>query len=405
MPASRSRFAGHRARAAACLLLGALVFAGCEGRLRSNPLDPKNPETGGGPTGFAAIAGYGEVTLRWNPAAGSYQLAGFLLERRHGTNPFVPLSPILPMSASGYDDTAVTNDLDYDYRLSYVQPNGSVSGTPAEQTARPGQEIAWVADPGADEVIRMSPDGRARVLTLDNVPAVNHLSVQLSDGRVWATEPIDGRVRIWSVAGVPLSSFGGLDEPNAIAVDPGSLTAWICEETGLRARRWTQDGVEQAVVPGLTLPTDAAITPGGGAWLVDEGQGRLLRVNAAGAVLDTVDVGPDPRRLAVDTLDGSVWVSRTTAGEVVHISAAGAILSRTPGCEGAYGIDIDEFRNQVGVSRPRGLSVVDRTGECWVVAIQSHELVRIAPDGAIESRYAGFSAPFDVRVDPGPRPN
>ena len=427
MPASRSPFAGLRR--AALLTCALVALAGCQSRLRSNPLDPANPSTGGGPTNFQALAGYGIVNLKWTASPGSSQLAGFLLERRrHGPNAYIALGPVLPLTAAGFDDATVTNDLDYDYRLSYVQPDGGISGTPVERQARPGQEIAWVADPGADEVVRITPDGRARVFSRGPVSSVNRLSVQLSGGEVWATAPIDGRVRIWSVDGAPLNSFNGLAEPNAIAVDPTSLTAWICEELGPRARRWTATGIAQATVAGVGNPTDVAITPGGGAWIVDQLKGQLLRVNSAGTPLDTVDVGSDPRRLAVDTLDGSVWVSRTTANEVVHVSASGTILSRTPSLAGAYAIDIDEFRNQVwvsldganavqvlarndgspnfrvtGLQHPRGLSVVDRTGECWVVAIQSHELVRIGSAGAIESRFDGFSAPFDVRVDPGPR--
>jgi DNA-binding beta-propeller fold protein YncE len=433
MPASRSLSAFRKRAALLACALGVVfalgTLAGCQNRLRSNPLDPENPSTGGGPVNFQALAGYSTVALTWTASPGSTQLAGFLLERRrHGPNTYVALGPLLPLSASSFDDATVTNDFDYDYRLSYVLPDGGISGTPVEREARPGQEIAWVADPGTDEIVRVTPDGRGRVFARGPVTAVNRLSVQLSGGEVWATAPIDGRVRVWSVNGAPLNSFNGLSEPNAIAVDPGTLTAWICEELGPRVRRWTQPGVSQATVSGVGLPTDVAITPGGGAWIVDQLKGRLLRVNAAGTPLDTVDVGSDPRRLAVDTLDGSVWVSRTTANEVVHVSASGNILSRTPGLPGAYAIDIDEFRNQVwisldganavqvlarndgspnfrvsGLAHPRGLSVVDRTGECWVVAIQTHELVRISSAGAIASRFNAFSAPFDVRVDPGPR--
>ena len=121
-------------------------------------------------------------------------------------------------------------------------------------------------------------------------------------------------------------------------------------------------------------------------------------------------------------------MSRISAGEVLHISAAGDILARVTGLEAPYAIDVDEFRNQVwvglddanavqvlarsdgarrfrvnGILRPRGLTVVDRTGECWVIAIAAHELVRINSTGVIESRNGNFSAPFDIRVDPGPR--
>jgi streptogramin lyase len=429
------RFAGSRRPALAAVVAPGVALAlvllalGCESRLRSNPLDPLNPSTGGGPTGFLAEAGFGEVVLAWRPAPGSAQLAGFRLERKvNGPDPFVQLGPLLPLTASGYDDNTVSDDVDYVYRLSFVLPSGQVSGTSPERFARPGQEIGWVADPGSDEVVRVTPDARARVLTIPDVTAVNRISIQLSGGQVWATEPLDGRVRVWSVNGSPLSSFNGLSQPNAIVVDPASLTAWICEEFGSQVRRWSSAGVVQSSTGGLGLPTDVAVRAGGGAWIVDQQRGRLIRVDGSGNAVDTVDVGSDPRRLAIDALDGSVWVSRFTAGEVVHVSASGTIVARVPGLEGPYALDVDEFRNQVwvgldganavqvldrtdgsrkfrvgGVARPRGLVLADRTGECWVIAIQSHELIRIAADGTVASRNNGFTAPFDVRVDPGPR--
>jgi DNA-binding beta-propeller fold protein YncE len=254
------------------------------------------------------------------------------------------------------------------------------------------------------------------------------VSVQLADGSIWATEPLDGRVRVWRLDGTPIASFNGLEGPNALAADPASQTTWICEESGLRARRWTLSGVAQATTPSLGLPTDVAVRVGSGAWVLDNGRGLLLKVDAGGAIVDTTDVGSDPRRLAVDGLDGSVWVSRLNAGEVLHVAADGTILARAEGLEQPYALDVDEFRNQVwvgldgqdavqvlarsdasrkfrvlGVPRPRGLSVADRTGECFVVAIASHELVRINSLGVVESRYNGLSAPYDVRVDPGPR--
>jgi hypothetical protein len=424
MPALRSRCAS---RSAALLL--ALALTGCEGRLRSNPLDPENPTTGGGPTGFVAIAGNAVVHLSWTAAPSGTDIQGFLLERKErGPDPFVQVTDILPPSVRGYDDGAVVNDLDYQYRLSYVLRSGAVTGVSTSREARPGPEVVWVADPGFDAIIRMTPDARTSVFTIPDVRAVNRVSVQLADGSIWATEPLDGRVRVWSLDGTPIASFNGLGGPNALAADPASQTTWICEENGPRARRWTLNGVAQATTPSIGLPTDVAVRVGSGAWVLDNGRGLLLKVDAGGAIVDTTDVGSDPRRLAVDGLDGSVWVSRLNAGEVLHVAADGTIIARAEGLEQPYALDVDEFRNQVwvgldgqdavqvlarsdasrkfrvlGVPRPRGLSVADRTGECFVVAIASHELVRINSLGVIESRYNGLSAPYDVRVDPGPR--
>ena len=44
-------------RRVAALLTVALLAAGCSERARLNPFDPANPDTGGQPAGFVAIAG------------------------------------------------------------------------------------------------------------------------------------------------------------------------------------------------------------------------------------------------------------------------------------------------------------------------------------------------------------
>jgi len=62
-----------------------------------------------------------------------------------------------------------------------------------------------------------------------------------------------------------------------------------------------------------------------------------------------------------------------------------------------------ELRRVEGIARPRGLAVADRTGEVWVAAIASAQVVRVASDGTVLGRTGGFGAPFDVRIDPGPR--
>ena len=112
----------------------------------------------------------------------------------------------------------------------------------------------------------------------------------------------------------------------------------------------------------------------------------------------------------------------------MHVSAAGAVLATYGGFAAPYGVDVDEFRGVVwvgldgadavvalrtsdgsvvaradAIAHPRSVAVNDRTGECFVAGIAGHELVRVAADGTIESRDPDFSAPFDVKIDPGPR--
>ena len=63
----------------------------------------------------------------------------------------------------------MVNDFDYEYRLSYVDADTNTIGNAVVSSARPGPEVGWVADAGADEVVRFTPDARARVLTVRGV--------------------------------------------------------------------------------------------------------------------------------------------------------------------------------------------------------------------------------------------
>ncbi len=199
-----------RAAALLALVLAAagLAGAGCEARPRDNPLDPFNPATGGGPLGFRALGGASGVTLVWSPAPARADLLGFRLERRRaGPDSFVPVGPLHPLASTGTLDATAQWDLDYEYRLSFLATDSTVSGQAVTALARPGREVVWVADPGLDQLVRLTPDGRQRVLTVQGVRSVNRLAFDVADGAVWSSEPFDGRVRIFTGLGAPLSAF------------------------------------------------------------------------------------------------------------------------------------------------------------------------------------------------------
>lgn len=412
----------------------ALLLSGCEDRPRTNPLDPSNPETGGGPSAFFALAENEATELVWRAAPVGTALLGFSLERRLlPSGSFTPVGLIYPLTSTGTKDPGLTNDETYEYRLSFLNADTVVTGRPALSQATPGPERIWVSDPGADAIVRLTPDGRRRSLTIPNVSTVNRLAIDPADGAVWASEPLDGRVRIFNGAGHLLHTITGLSQPNAVAVDAVSGTAWVCDEFSGIVRRYDRAGTIQATSPAVPLPVDVAMAPASQLWIVDQGgpkstAGRAILAGQDGVILNPVSVGSDPRRIAVDLLDGSIWVTRLSPGEVQHLSASGAELVRIGGLRGPYAVDIDEGRNRVwvglddanavialdrtsgalvhtvnGIARPRGLSVADRTGDVWVAAIATGEIVRIGTDGTIRARLAGFEAPFDVRVDPGPR--
>jgi DNA-binding beta-propeller fold protein YncE len=235
-------------------------------------------------------------------------------------------------------------------------------------------------------------------------------------------------VRIFTALGGPLATWPFANSPNALAVHAGTGTAWIADEALGGVVRVDRAGTMLADAGAFTNPQDVAVTADGGAWVVDAAVGTVTRIAANGARGAVAALGGDPRRAAVDALDGSVWVTRFAADEVIKLSVDGEILARTALGPGPFAIDIDEARNLVwvgldtgnaivaldrrvggevrrvdSVPRPRGLVVADRTGEVWVAAIATGEVVRVSSAGVVLGRTGGFAAPFDVRLDPGPR--
>ena len=54
-----------------------------------------------------------------------------------------------------------------------------------------------------------------------------------------------------------------------------------------------------------------------------------------------------------------------------------------------------------GLLDARDVDVDLSTGEAWVVARGSREIVRLSSAGVVLERLGGFSDPVEVRVDPG----
>jgi len=410
--------------AAVCLAL--LAGAGCGDRPRSNPLDPQNPETGGGPQGFHAVAGNARVDLVWRPFTGSSGLLGFRVERRAaGDTAFVLLGVFDPLSG-GVTDADVVNDSTYRYRIAFVLADSTPTGRVVEARARPGPEIAWVSDAAGDFVARLTPDGRERSLTLPGLRSVNRLGVDPAHGDLWVTEPFDQRVHVFTSDGVPAASFDGFVSPNAVAVDAPTRTAWICDEQAGAVERVTVTGEIAARVGGTPTPVDVAADPvDGSAWIVEQSAGRALHVARDGAGLGLVQGLVDPRRVAIDAGDGSIWVTAYGSGTVYHFAATGDTLGRFPGFGGPYGLAVDDVRDRVwvgldgdgavvaldpsgqevvrvaGIPHPRGIAVNRRTGEVWVVSIAGPWVEVLGPDGEVRARQTGFDAPTDVVLDPG----
>jgi hypothetical protein len=413
-------------RGFAALLAFALLLGGCSSRERDNPFDPGNPDTGGRPSGFVAIAEFSSVRLQWDRAS-SPALLGYRIHRRVGAGEFVPITGLLSVTTDRFQDLGLTNGVTYEYRLSFEFDSGPGLYSALDH-ATPGALQPWVADYGARRLVRVSADGRrfAATFVLDLEAQPIDLDVDRF-GRVWAPSP-SGVLYVLQPSDTSLRrGSAGLQTPVSVAVDPGTGHGWVGDEGRDEIRRFAADGAPlSGTIAFVRGPTSLALHPGDRTlWAVENEADRVRHFDPDGFAI-AAGVQSAPSRVAVDSLTGDAWATSVARREVRRFSASGAELAHVE-FGSPVGIAVDWRRRRVWVAdryggtltalhvsgdvervfeiggEPFDVAVDLATGNVWVVLQAARELRCYAPDGAERSRVGGFASPAAVALDPGPR--
>jgi streptogramin lyase len=412
---------------AAVLVLFAL--AGCSDRQRSNPFDPRNPNTGGAPSGFVAIAGDGRVDLRWDPSA-ARGLAGFLLYRKTALDTaYSPLSSVLSPTTFRYADVGLLNGLEHRYRLYFVFDDGGMRGPAAEDVATPGRARPWVADGSRGHLYRLTPDGRRIADDFGGFVAPAGVGIDSVTGHVWVSDAIGGRVAMIEPENRVTVSIPGLVTPSSMAVDPLTRVTWVCDEGGdkLYAFDPAGDPVGAAIEP-LSLPLGVAIDPTDRSVVVCERAGSRLRRYAADQTLLSTFTVDRPSRVAIDSVTRRVWVTSFEGHSLIRVAPSLTLVELTvPGFQGPIGVTVDPQRGLIWVADPlagqlvvldRGGSILYRigglqevrevaidpeSGDAWASVTGVGQVVRVSSAGVILQRVGGFAQPLGIAVDPGRR--
>lgn len=416
-------------RVVALLALVLLAFAAstCSRRERANPLDAANPESGGAPEGFNAIADFVSVRLVWRPRA-DLPIDGFRLYRLAPFDSvYRPLGGVLPPGSSAFFDGGALNDAEFHYRLYYVV-NGELSARFAEDAAEPGRIRAWVGDAAGGRLLRLAPDARDISLARGGYGEPFSVAVTPDFGPVWVADQFAGTVRIvdpttfnsqllqglggpFTMALDPfdgsawISDLAGkvhhyqasgapgagnpidlLQGPRGVATDAGDGTLWVAETQGSRLRRYARDGTPQGSRP-LGLPSRVAVdSTTGEAWVTSFDTGWLWRVSPAMTVLDSLPLS-GPIGIALDWRRRIAWVAEAPAGRLAAIDMdTRAVRFRIGGLAGPVDAAVD----------------LDR-GEAWVVARDAGRVYRYSATGVLLGSVGGLGEPYEVRLDRGLR--
>ncbi len=370
-----------RARAA-LLILGAALVAGCSHRDHANPLDPLNPDTGGRPAGFQALADNGFVQLVWQPNTNPGVL-GFQLARRiSGSGSFVVFPGTRPPSSSGTVDVGLANGTTYEYQLSYVFERG-LGPLPAVDHATPGPTHAWAADHGAGALRRLTADGHHVLLSVAAFSTPAELATDPKTGALWVSDPRAGTLTAYYENGAHVDA-PGLNTPGFIAVDPGDNSAWVSDPGSSQVLHFLATGNPgtPASLGPLDNPAGLAVDPADHSlWLCEYGGNLVRRFSTTGAQLGIATVA-SPECIAIDSLTRTVWVTSPDYGRIVRLTS-----SMVP---------IDTLR---GFSAPVGIAIDNRRGRIWVADFDAGAVVTLDRSGAVQSRAAGMPGARIVAVD------
>lgn len=409
----------------ALLALCVLAAPSCSRRERSNPLDAANPESGGAPEGFNAVAGFASVRFVWR-ARPDLPIDGFRLFRlAPGDSVYRALGSVFPATSSTFLDIGPANGSEYSYRFYYVV-DGQLSARFAADAAVPGPVRAYVGDAADGRLLRLAPDARDISTAVGGYGEPFSVAVTPDFGPVWLADPFAGTVRILEPATFTGRVLTGLGAPFTMALDPFDGSAWISDVAG-KVHHYQSSGA-----PAAGNPIDLLLGPRGVATNADDGvlwvaetQGsRVRRYSRTGTPLGALPLSL-PSRVAVDSTNGEAWVTSFDNGRLWRVSPSMTVLDSLP-LSGPIGIALD-WRRRIawvaeapagrvaaidmdtrvvkfrigGLAGPIDTAVDLDRGEAWIVARDAGRVYRYSASGVLLGSVGGLGEPYEVRLDRG----
>ena len=408
---------------AAGLALTALVVLSCADRSRRNPLDPGASEPLALASPLRALAGDGQVELRWDFTLFE-DVRAVRLYRESGDS---TLARELPATDTSFVDRSVTNGRIYSYRIALDVAREAELAIAGEHLATPGPERVWVADGGSGLVWRLTPDGRQGLFAQGYFPSLSAIAIDGETGDCWVADGSIGLYRITEDGEVhPVETT--LEEAGATVIDPEGRTGWAVSADGRRVYRFPVAALGDTL---SLVELDAAFSDSvglalgaeGGLWVADGPGERVLHVDADGVRLGEwrglegiVDVDPVPgeccqawalieggnrllrllpesgrqerelpfapaRHMDVDSTTGDLWIAGE--GGIAALQPGGGALLHWPEAEAGRGVVIDGVNEQLWVAEETELSKITLGGLTY------------------RARLTGFSSIVQVAVDPG----
>lgn len=383
--------ARSKIRRRCCLFFSLLVVLGlgCSGLDRSNPLDPKNPETRGKVSGVEVSSQKHDVSLSWDSIA-SDGIKHYSVYRKEADETEFKLIGNSDGNRARYQDLNRAYDQSSQYCISASTTAGYESPRSDPVTITPGPLSYWVLDYYDGSIHHLTYDGRHRLSLIREAIWPTAAVADTARQRIWVIDYVTGFLLKISDRGDILEWISGLDHPTAITLDPVSHELWIVnrrrsevvrlDSTGKQISYYTAfQEIRQLVWSGTE----------GFVWVADFGkkQAGLLDRKGDWTVVQTLTSQKSPV-LDCQFSTGLTWLADSTT--VMLVSSRPAAIPRA---------------KQIVLSEPvEGLSVNQKTGGCWAILGQENltekKIVRIDKNGSVSNLISGFERAHALAANP-----
>ena len=408
-------------------ILGAL--AGCTDRQHRNPLDPLTTSPAGEFSGLVAVAGDGEIVLRWDYSHFD-DVEGYRLYRRVEGQGLVAHPPeSLPPAATRWVDAAVENGTTYEYRLALLVRGEGEHLLEDVRRATPGEQVCWVGDAFTGIVWQISPDGRTEHFGRGRFADLAGMALYLADGSCWVSDPRSwglGRIRADGELEPRVAALGA---PAALSIDSEHGIGWVVDREH-REVAWfsvaaATDTLSLARVDAHFVQPDGVSARDDHCWIADRGAGRVLLVARDGQRRVEFSGLPQPGPIAAASADVA-WLLLGNGDRLVRLDAARGRVDEVAlpfaapvraldvavesqacwvlgdGDLAVFGPDgmLLEHSTVAGLpSGRRGLALDEAHRQVWIGA--PSVLCKYSMDGELLAKLEGFSKPSLVLVDAG----
>ena len=273
--------------------------------------------------------------------AGSDALGGWTLDVHHAYDP--QARTLYQGDGSRVTTEAIRPELDTavgvsDGKVDPTKPSTMFPLETARGTDAGADGAIYVAETGADRVLKVDKDGKVEILLDDDHLTAPRDVAVADDGTLYIADTGNARILERDPLG-NVSTFAGGGDPDVLG-DGGAATAaslkqprglalaadgtlYITETGRNRVRRVAPDGRINTVTTDLDLPTDVAVDAEGTLYIADANHHRVLKITAQG---ETTTLAEMDQPYGLDVADdGSVFVSDRIRHVVRRIAKDGTV--------------------------------------------------------------------------------